>query len=64
MRIAAGEVAARRADIRHEHRVAHEGGVANQVGHVGRRMARHVDGRGGKRADLEGLAIGEQAAEL
>ena len=34
------------------------------VGHVGRRVAGHVDGGGLQRANAEGLAVGEQAAEL
>ena len=62
--IAAGKIAARGAVIRHEQRVADKGGIADDVGHAGRCMARRVDGSCLDAAQPEGLAILEQMLEL
>ena len=63
-RAATREVGACAAEIGHEERVADETGIANDVSHASRRMAR---GRDDARHDLpylEGLAVGEQVVEL
>src|SRR3546814_6192029 len=63
-RVAAGEVAARGAVVRHEERVAYEGGIADDVGRAGGGMARRVHHAGFEGADREGLAVLEQLVEL
>ena len=63
-RIAAGEVAARGAEIGHEQRVADKAGIADMIDLTGRRMARRPDRLGLEPADLEALAILEQMVEL
>ena len=50
--VAAREVGARRAAVRHEQRIADEGGIANHMRHAGGRMARRMHGEGLHRADL------------
>ncbi|MNH43506.1 hypothetical protein D3C79_1054300 [compost metagenome] len=65
MRVAAGEVAAGGADVGHEQRVAHQDQVAaDQVSHVRRGMAWHMQGGGLEVADAEGFVRGEQVIEL
>ena len=64
VRVAAGEIGARRAVVGHEQRVADEHGVADPVGDVGRRMAGRVDHLGLELADLEALAVLEQMVEV
>ncbi len=63
-RVAAREVGARGAVIGHEHGVADEGGVADQIGHVRRRVARHVQRYHRYAADAEAVAVTEQTVEL
>ena len=63
-RIAAGEVAAGGAEIRHGERVADKGRIADMVDHAGGRMARRPDRLGVQSADLEGFPIGEEVPEL
>ena len=63
-RVAAGEVASRRAHVRREQRVANEHGVAEAVGHARRRVTGDGEGLAGKIAGREALAIGEQVVEL
>ena len=63
-RIATGEVGARGAVIGHKERVADEGGVADHIGHTGRRVARCVQSDRVEVADSEALKIDEQIVEL
>ena len=62
--IAAGEIGAGRAAIRHEQRVADKGRIADHMDHAGGRVARRVHGEGLHVADLVGVAILEQRVEL
>lgn len=66
--VTAGKVAARGAVVRHEERVADEGGgagaVADDIGHAGRRMAWRMHGPRLQPADGKGLAVVQQAVEL
>jgi hypothetical protein len=63
-RIAPGEIGARSPIVWHEERVADEGGVADQIGHRVRRVARRVQGDRVEFADPEALAVSEQPVEL
>jgi hypothetical protein len=62
--VAAGEVAARRAVVGHEHGVAGKDSVADDIGQTGRGMAGHMQHRGLQPADLEPVAVVEQMVEL
>ena len=62
--VAAGEVAARRAVIRHEHSVARKDGVADDIGQAGRGVAGHMQHRRLQPADLEPVTVVEQVVEL
>ena len=61
---AAGKIAAGRTHVGHEQGVADKHGVADLVGQVGRRMARHVQRAHFQRADMEHLVGCEQLVEL
>ena len=63
-RIAAGEVAAGGAEIRHENRIANEHSIPNDVGDTGWRVARRMQHAGLQAADFERLAIGPKVIEL
>ena len=63
-RVAAGKIGACGADIRHEHRIADEYRVTDEIGHVGRRVARHMQGFRLQSADAELLAVRKQVVEL
>jgi len=62
--IPARKVGARRAHVGQEQGVADEDRILDLVGHVGRRVAGHVQGRDRQATDLEALAVGQQAVEL
>src|SRR6516225_1153282 len=63
-RVATGEVGARGAVIGHKERVADEGGVADHIGHTGRRVARCMQGDRVEVAHSKERAIGEQWGAL
>ena len=63
-RVAAREVHARGAVVRHEHRVADPCVVLNDIGDAGRRVAGRVHHAGGQAADLERLTVAEAVVEL
>ena len=62
--VAAREVGARRADIRHEQGVAREDRVTDLIGHAGGRVAGHGQHAEPERARHEGLAVAPQPVEL
>ena len=62
--VAAGEVGAGGAVIRHEHRVADEHRILDLVGDVGRGVPGRVQHLHVELADLEALAILEQVVEV
>ena len=62
--IAAGKIAARSAEVRHEECIADEQGIADMKAHAGGRVARRPDGPGVEIANLEKLAILEKVIEL
>ena len=65
MRITAGEIGTRGAEVRHEQRVADKGGIIDLVGDVGRSMARRArHDLAHQFADLEAFAVGEQLIEV
>ena len=61
---AAGEIGPRGAAVRHEQRVAHEGGVADQERHAGGRVPGRLQRGGFERADGEDVAVLDQPVEL
>ncbi len=62
--VAAREIGARSAVVRHEQRVADEHGVANLVGQVRRRMARRVQDLDDEFPNAERFAVREQAVKI
>ncbi len=63
-RIAAGEIRACGAVIGHEHGVAGEHRIADDIGHVGRRVARDMERNQRDIADRQRVAVDKQAIEL
>src|SRR6185437_12133915 len=63
-RVAAGEIGAGRAAVRHEQRVAHESGVADHMRGAGRRVSGRVQDMPRHRADSVGVAVREQPVKL
>lgn len=60
----ARKVAARRAEIGHEERVAHEGRIADHIGQAGGRVAGRVQHVAPHLPDVQAVALGEEAVEL
>ena len=60
----AREIAARGAEVGHEQGVADEGGVADDIGQAGRRVARGVQHPRREAADREAVAVDEEPVEL
>ena len=61
---AAGKVAPRRAEIWHEQRIAHKGGITDHIGQAGGRMTGRVQHIAAHLADHEGIALGKKLVEL
>src|SRR4029453_17889145 len=62
--IAAREIGTGCAVVRHEERIPDESCIADDIGHAGRRVAGGVHGVSFDRAELERVAILEEAIEL
>ncbi len=63
-RIPTREISTRRAAIRHEQSISHKGGIANHMGHAGRRMAGCIKDKSLHPADAVAVTILEQGVEL
>ncbi len=64
MRVAAREIAASRADVRHEQRIADKDRISNLVSHVGGCMSWHMNRPAGQAADGKRRSVVEQVVEL